>query len=164
MRIVLAAALALVCAPAMAQTVALKGPDGRIASVGAADLAALPRVSFVFDSHGTRHTFEGPLLADVLARIGAPRGTELRGAQLANVVLVRASDGYQVAFGLAEADPGTRPNRMILADRADGKPMGGEDGPFRLVVEGDLRPARSVRMVTAIEVVRLGSGEAPPPH
>lgn len=38
----------------------------------------------------------------------------------------------------------------------DGQPLPARDGPFRLVVEGDLRPAR---MVTAIKAVTLGEGK-----
>jgi hypothetical protein len=34
----------------------------------------------------------------------------------------------------------------------NGLPLGGSDGPLRLVVPGDLRPVRSVRGVVKIEV------------
>jgi DMSO/TMAO reductase YedYZ molybdopterin-dependent catalytic subunit len=37
----------------------------------------------------------------------------------------------------------------------DGKPVPDAEGPLRLVVDGDLRPARSARMVEKIEVRRL---------
>lgn len=155
--LLLAAAVAALASPAFAQSLSLKGPTGQTATATAADIAALPRVKFVFDADGQRHEYEGPMLIDVLAKVDAPTGTALRGAALSNAILVKAADGYQVAFGLAEADPGTRANRMILADRADGQPLGKEDGPFKVVVEGDLRPARSARMVTAIEVITLGT-------
>jgi len=160
---VLAACFALLATPALAQRVALSGPSGQTATITAADLAAMPRVKVTFDAHGEKHEYEGPLLIDVLAKVGAPTGKALRGAALADVVLVKAGDGYLVAFGLAETDPGTRPNRIILADRMDGAPMGEKDGPFKLIVEGDLRPARSVRMVTSIAVTEMG-GETAPPH
>lgn len=107
--------------------------------------------------HGQTHVYEGPLLIDVLAKVGAPTGKSLRGRALAQAVLVEASDGYVVALGLAEADPGTRAQRIILADKADGAPLNATDGPFRLVVEGDLRPARSARMVRKISIVRLAN-------
>ena len=150
-----ALALALAAGPSLAQSITLKGASGQTATITAAEIAALPRTSFTLDAHGTKHVFAGPLLIDVLAKVGAQKGTALRGPGLAQAVVVTASDGYRVVYGLAEADPGTRPNRIILADRADGKPMDAKDGPFRLVVEGDLRPARAVRMVGDIEVVNL---------
>lgn len=151
-------ALAITAAPAAAQTVAIKGPTGQAVTVSAADLAAMKRVSFLFDAHGQKHTYEGPLLIDVLAKAGTPTGKDLRGPALAHAVVVRASDGYTVVYGLAELDPGTRPNRIILADKADGAPLGANDGPFKVVAEGDLRPARGARLVTSIEVVKLGEG------
>jgi DMSO/TMAO reductase YedYZ molybdopterin-dependent catalytic subunit len=48
---------------------------------------------------------------------------------------------------------------LILANRMDGRPLPEKDGAFRLVVEGDLRPARSARLVTAIRVVKLGDAK-----
>jgi hypothetical protein len=160
----LPACLALLAAPALAQTIALKGPDGRTATIAAADLAGLPRVGFAFEAHGQRRLYEGPLLIDVLARVGTPTGKAIHGPALADAVIVSAADGYQVVFGLGEADPGTRANRIILADRADGAPLDAKDGPYRLVVEGDLRPARGVRGVTSIEVRSLGSAPAAQAH
>ncbi|MBI1198404.1 MAG: molybdopterin-binding oxidoreductase [Phenylobacterium sp.] len=155
----LALALALAaCAPAaVAQTLALKGPTGQTLALSAAELAAMPHVGFTFDAHGRKHAYEGVPLIDLLARVGTPTGKALGGKALADAVRVTASDGYQVVFGLGEIDPGTRPNRIIVADRADGAPLGPKSGPFQLVVEGDLRPARSARMVTRIEVLALAS-------
>lgn len=144
-----------------AQTLALEGPDGQSLTLTATELAALPRQSVTLSAHGQSHVYEGPLLIDVVAQAGAPTGKALRGPALSQVVLVEASDGYAVALGLAEADPGTRSQRIILADKADGAPLSAEDSPFRLVVEGDLRPARSVRMVRRITV--LSPSRAPKP-
>ena len=141
---------------AMAQTVALKGPDGQSASLSPADLAALPQVKLTVTHHGKTETFEGAPLADVVARVGAASGKAVRGPELATVIRVTARDGYQVVFGLAETDPGTRKGKIILAGRDASGPLK-EDGPFRIVVEDDLRPARSARMVETIEVVRLAN-------
>ena len=146
--------------PAVAQSVALIGTTGERVELSAQDVAALPRVTIHFDAHGVTHVYEGPLLIDVLKAVGAPTGRELRGPALASVVLASAADGYQVADGLAEADPGTRPNRIILADRADGEALDAEAGPFQIVVEGDLRPARSIRQVISLEVRSLASTAA----
>lgn len=160
--LLLALAVAVGAPPAFGQTLSVKGPSGPVA-LTAADVAALPRVSLSFDAHGQKHTYEGPLLIDVLAKAGAPTGKALHGAALANAVVVRASDGYAVVYGLAELDPATRPNRIILADKADGAPLGAKDGPFKVVAEGDLRPARGARLVTSIDIVNLG-GVSPHSH
>jgi hypothetical protein len=161
----LALAIAGFAQLAAAQTLSVKGPAGSV-TLTAAEIAEMPRrASFLFDAHGQKHTYEGPLLIDVLARAGTPTGKDLRGAALANAVVARASDGYTVVYGLGELDPGRRPNRIILADRADGRPLDAKDGPFKIVVEGDLRPARGARMMREIEVLPLGgTAGAPHPH
>lgn len=142
------------------QSLALIGADGLTVPLSREAIAALPRVTITFDAHGVSHVYEGPLLMDVLKAVGAPSGRQLRGPALASVVLVTAADGYQVAYGLAETDPATRPNRIILADRADGAPLSPEAGPFQIVVEGDLRPARSVRQVVTLEVRSLSTSRS----
>ena len=48
-----------------------------------------------------------------------------------------------------------RTDRVIPADRMDGSSLDADKGPFQLVVEGDLRPARAVRMVSAIRLQRV---------
>ncbi|WP_225896892.1 molybdopterin-binding oxidoreductase [Brevundimonas goettingensis] len=158
----LVAACFALAGPAAAQSVALRGADGGVTTLEAPELAALPRVSIPLTIYGEAHVFEGPLLIDVLTATGIQTGAALRGPALAQAVVVRAADGYAVVFGLAELDPGTRPNRIILADTVDGAPLKAGDGPFRLVAEGDLRPARSVRQVTAVEVVRLSTSGTHP--
>jgi hypothetical protein len=136
-------------------TVVLTGLDGQRATISMAELDALPRVTIAVTQHEAKHTYEGALLADVLAKIQAPRGKAIHGADLADVVLVQSNDGYKVALDLAGTDAVTRKDRVILADRMDGAPLPEKQGPFQLVVEGDLRPARSARMVTAITVKRV---------
>jgi hypothetical protein len=84
--------------------------------------------------------------------VGAPAGKGLHGPALADFVVVSAKDGYRVVLGLAETDPGVRTEKILLADRAEGAPLPPTEGPFRLVIEGDLRPVRSARMVTSIGV------------
>ena len=156
-------AAALLAFPALAQSVALKGPDGQVATLSAADLAALPHVKMTVTEHGKISTFEGVLLGDIVTRVGAASGKAIHGPELATVIRVTAKDGYQVVLGLAETDPGTRKGRIILADRADGAPLIGDDR-FRIVVEDDLRPARSARMVERIEVIRLADTKPAAAH
>ncbi|MEJ0096460.1 MAG: molybdopterin-dependent oxidoreductase [Methylocella sp.] len=136
-------------------SVALTGLDGQQATITLAELDALPRVTLNVEQHGAVHSFEGALLGDVLKKVGAPSGKAIHGAELADVVIVQARDGYTVALDLAETDAVIRPERVILADREDGSALSPESGPFQLVVEGDLRPARSARMVSTITLKRM---------
>lgn len=138
-----------------APTLALRGLDGERAELTLEELAALPREKVEVDQHGVHHVYEGPLLGDLLAKVGAPRGKDIRGPHMADVVLAEAKDGYKIALDLAGTDAATRSERVIVALAMDGAPLGEEAGPLRLVVEGDLRPARAARSLTTITLVRL---------
>jgi hypothetical protein len=69
-----------------------------------------------------------------------------------------AADGYQVVFSLTELDAAFGGRNVVLVDRQDGHPLSQKDGPLRLVVGGDKRPARWIREVETIEVVDGSSG------
>ena len=125
---------------------------GGTAKVDAALLAGLPAAQATLSAHGETHRCEGPVLADVLTRLGVPQGQTLHGTALQRGIMLHARDGYAVLFSLGELDPGTGGEVAIIATRCDGKPLTAEDGPFRLVVPGDKRPARSARQVESIEL------------
>ena len=90
----------------------------------------------------------------LLAKVDAPLGKGLHGPALADVLLAKASDGYRVVLALSDVDPSVRKDPVIIADQSDGRALG-QDGPFRLVVGGDLRPTRAARSVVEIDVLRL---------
>jgi DMSO/TMAO reductase YedYZ molybdopterin-dependent catalytic subunit len=119
------------------------------------DLAKMPRASVRTTSNGMETVYEGVWLHEVLKRAGVPQGEALRGKALAGYVLAEAQDGYQVVFSLGELDPAFIDNEILLADTANGKPLFGAQGRFRLVVPKDKPGARSVRMLTRLEVVQL---------
>jgi hypothetical protein len=99
-------------------------------------------------------------LEDVLTRAGVSLDKPLRGRALASFVRVTAADQYQVVFGLADLDPTLGNTPVLLVDMRDGKPLD-KDGPVRLLVPGDKRPARWVRNVISIEVVDGGTTARP---
>jgi len=57
------------------------------------------------DHNGATATYEGVSLAELLQRAGVPQGGALRGDALRLCVIVKAMDGYQALFALAELDP-----------------------------------------------------------
>jgi hypothetical protein len=143
----------MLASAATAQTVVLTGPTGRQRTLTAAELAAMPhQTAMVPAEKGPAKAYDGVPLTLLLQSVGAPSGKTLRGPAFADVVVVTASDGYRVVLALAETDAGMRTQTVLLADRSNGAALGPTEGPFRLVVEGDLRPARAARMVTAIAV------------
>ena len=150
-----AAVLQLAAASACwAQSLSLQGPDGAKVEVSAAEIAALPHVAVPLNGH-TPAAYEGVPLAVLLAKVGAPAGEALRGPALRLIVVASGADGYAAVLSLAETDPGLRHDPVIVADRRSDGPLHADEGPLRLVVGGDLRPARSVRMVNRIEVRKI---------
>lgn len=119
------------------------------------DLAKMPRASVKTTSSGMETVYEGVWLTEVLKKAGVPQGGDLRGKALAAYVLASAEDGYQVLFSLGELDPSFIDNQILVADTANGKPLFGAQGRFRLVVPKDKPGARSVRMLNKIEVVQV---------
>jgi Oxidoreductase molybdopterin binding domain len=115
----------------------------------------MPRASVSTTSNGVETVYQGVWIHDVLKRAGVPQGGELRGKALAGYVLAEAQDGYQVVFSLAELDPAFIDDDILLADTANGKPLFGAQGRFRLVAPKDKPGAQSVRMLTKLEVVQL---------
>jgi DMSO/TMAO reductase YedYZ molybdopterin-dependent catalytic subunit len=131
-------------------------PGGTPLDLGAADVADLPHTELrAVDSHGKGGLFRGVEVLELLHRAGAASGEALRGSHLRDVVRVECADGYIVAFTLAELDPGLGARRVLLADALDGKPLGADQGPWRLVVPDDKRPARWARQVRKVTVVVL---------
>lgn len=105
------------------------------------------------DHDGKDHTYTGVILADILKKAGATVGPDLKGKNLTKYILVTASDNYQVVFAIAELDKDFTDRTIILADQVDGKPLPPDEGPFRIIVQDEKKPARCTRQVMDIKVV-----------
>ncbi len=125
-------------------------------SLSLTDLSALPRqVLKVTNEHdGKQEIYQGVPLAEILKRAGVPQGSDLRGPALATYVRADAADGYSVVFSLAELDSGVQDSGVLVADTLNGEPIPDKLGPLRLIVPHDKRPARWVRMLRSITVVK----------
>jgi hypothetical protein len=119
-----------------------------------ADLKSMPRMSVTVHNEHTKadETYTGVRLADILEKLGAPRGKELRGVAMTTLVVARGSDGYEAVLTLAEADPSFHPGEVLVADTMNGQPLDAKSGPYKLVVTEDKRPARSVHNLVSIEL------------
>jgi DMSO/TMAO reductase YedYZ molybdopterin-dependent catalytic subunit len=122
-----------------------------------ADLKNMPRKKLtVVNPHNKKtEAYEGVLLEDLLKKAGVAQGENLRGTAMATYVLAEATDGYRVVFSLAELDSGILESEVMVADAMDGAALGAKEGPFRLVAPREKRPARWVRMLKSITVVRI---------
>jgi DMSO/TMAO reductase YedYZ molybdopterin-dependent catalytic subunit len=98
--------------------------------------------------------YEGVPLAALLLKAGVPHGDQLRGAAMSMYVIVEAADDYRVIFSLAELDSSFQDSDILLADTMDGMPLAPDQGPFKLVVPHEKRPARWSKMVKSIVVAQ----------
>lgn len=137
---------------ASAADLTLKDPTGQARTLSDAQLKALPHIRAVMDDHGTAVSYEGVLIDDILPLVGWSKAEPIRGPAFAKVMIFTASDGYVVVLPLSQVDGDFATGAVAVADGKDGKPLAASEGPFRLIVQGDKRPARSVRNLTGIEL------------
>jgi hypothetical protein len=132
----------------------LRSPFHPPITLRAAELKTFPRVTVtIHNSHtDADETYTGVRLSELLARMSAPLGSDLRGKALSAYVVATGSDGYRAVLALGEADPSFHPGEVLVADEMNGKPLDAHSGPFRLVVTEDKRPARSVRNLVSLEL------------
>lgn len=135
----------------------IKGDVEKTLSLTLEDFRHLPRTTLkVMNPHDKKEeTYEGVLLTELLKRAGVPLGAQLRGAAMATYIQADASDGYRVIFSLPELDADFQDSEVIVADTMNGAPLDDKAGPFRLVAPHDKRPARWIRMVQSLTVVRI---------
>jgi len=139
-------------------------PSLKVAGIGLAslvltidDLKKMPRKTMsVVNPHTSKtEVYQGVPVEELLKKAGVPQGENLRGPALATYVVFAAEDGYQVVFSLAELDSGIVESGVMVADTMDGAALAAKTGPFRLVAPHEKRPARWVRMLRSITVVRV---------
>jgi DMSO/TMAO reductase YedYZ molybdopterin-dependent catalytic subunit len=161
------AALALMAAAAAAQTagntdstaaLAVKGSVKQELRLTLAELKAMPRTKVTAKGHdGSTHEYEGVTLVSLLGKAGAPQTGDLRGKNMTLCVVAEGSDGYRAAFSLAELDADFAGESVVVADTVDGKDLGTDQGPLRLVVPSDKRQGRWVRLLKVLTVANTGT-------
>ena len=133
----------------------IAGDVAKPLSISAADLAAMPRETAVFEHDGKTATYEGVLLYDLLVKAGVPFGKAMTGKHMASYLLLTARDGYQVVFALPELDPKFEGKKILLADKQNGGPLPEKEQPLRVIAPQDKMRARSIYAVVRAEVVQL---------
>ncbi len=128
------------------------GPAGKSLVITPAVLADLDRATATMINHGAPHTYEGVRLTELLRLVGAPTGARIHADADRDYLVVTGGDNFRAVFSLAETDMSVQHRAVILADHMDGAPLIAHDAPYRIVVDGDQKPARSVYAVTRIEV------------
>lgn len=159
-----AAAPSAPSAPA-APTLRLQPLTGSPVDLTATDLQRLPRQTLRVaypaaagpDHQATsQEELSGFPLRAVLDRLGLPSGHDVHGDALRLYVVAEGADGYRAVLALAELDASFTDDVVLVADRRGGQPLSANEGPLRLIVPTDKRPARWVR-----QLVRIYVGKAP---
>jgi DMSO/TMAO reductase YedYZ molybdopterin-dependent catalytic subunit len=136
----------------------VKGAVKQELHLSLADLKSMPRMKISAKGHdGATHDYEGVALSALLAKAGAPQAGDLRGKSMSLCVVAEGSDAYRAAFSLAELDADFAAESVLVADTADGKDLSPDQGPLRLVVPGDKRQGRWVRLLKIISIVNAGA-------
>src|SRR5215469_3925968 len=134
----------------------IQGLDGKSITLSPEEFAALPHKTVsVFNGHTqANEKYSGVLIADLLAKVGAPLGGNLRGNRLLTGIIAEGTDNYGVLYALAELDPSLHTGDVIVADSVDDHKLE-KNGAFQLVSTEEKHPARWVRNLTAITVVTV---------
>jgi hypothetical protein len=146
-------ALTLLVASARAQDLTVQIEPGKQKVMTRAEIEGLPHIKVSTAIHGSSSTFEGVSIRAVLEKAGVGFGESLRGARMASCLLVEGADGYRVVIALPELDPAFTDKQIILAFLKDGRALDDKEGPYRVLIPDEKRPARSVRQVAALKIV-----------
>jgi hypothetical protein len=143
-------------APSPSTHLTIKTYEGKTLTLSPEELAALPHKSVsVFNAHSkANETYSGVPLADLLSKVGVPLGESVRGKLFLTGIVASGMDGYGVLYSLAEVDPSIHTGDVIVADTVDGKKLD-KDGVFKMVSSEERRPARWVRNLASISVVKV---------
>ena len=134
--------------PSKQQSFTLYRAGGNQVAITKKEFAAMAHISVdVVNGHsGAHERYSGVRLSEILRLDNAPLGDALHGQALQGSVSIGGADWYTVTLSLAEVDPSFHAGEIIVADSIGGHPLG-KDGPWKLVVTEDKRPARWVRNV-----------------
>lgn len=123
---------------------------------GPAAVRKMDKVDLRAVEDGREVTYTGVPLAAILdLRANAAGGMAGLKALSDAVLLVRADDGYQVAFSAAEVAMDPKGERFLLATARDGKPLDDDRGPLRMIVPADPKHVRWIKNVASVRLVRL---------
>jgi hypothetical protein len=128
--------------------------EGKTIALSLTDLVNMPNqvTVHVHNAHrgGVEETYSGPLLSDVLAKIGLTATRETQPIILHSVIVATGSDHYYVLFSGGEVEYST--GKVIVAVMKSGLPDS-EGGLIQLINTDDVKPARWVHGLMGISVM-----------
>jgi hypothetical protein len=132
--------------------------EGKTIALSLTDLVNMPNqvTVHVHNAHrgGVEETYSGPLLSDVLAKIGLTATRETQPIILHSVIVATGSDHYYVLYSGGEVEYST--GKVIVAVMKSGLPDS-EGGLIQLINTDDVKPARWVHGLMGISVMSLAA-------
>jgi hypothetical protein len=134
--------------------------EGRTITLTVEDLLNLPQVTVhVHNGHrNADETYSGPLLADVLARVGLKASRETEPLMLHSNVVATGTDHYFVLYSVAEVEPSFSTGQVIVAVMKAGLPNT-EGGLIELVNTVDVKPARWLHGLSDLNVMSVAQNK-----
>ncbi len=131
--------------------------EGKSMSVSVEDLLNMPQVTIqVKNVHrgGVEATYTGPLLSNVLEKIGLKATRETQALILHSVIVATGMDHYYVLYSAAEVEPRFSNGTVIVAVMKSGLPNSA-GGDIELINTEGAKPARWVHGLMGISVMSL---------
>lgn len=140
-------------------TVRVAGELPKTGTLTQADLEKLGAVTVPWTNHGQTHRITGVRVDKVLQHFGftpgpmgkdVPMKEKVKGYR--DVLVATARDSFQAVFSCAEVTEGMGSTVAYVVWQVDGKALGPDVGPLRMVVVSDGEPARSLRQLDSLRV------------
>lgn len=130
--------------------------EGKAISLSLTDLANMPQTTVhVHNGHtNADETYTGPLLSEVLAKIGLVSNAETHSLILHSTVVATGTDHYYVLYSCAEVQPDFSTGKVIVAVMKSGLPDQ-DGGLIQLINTTDAKPARWVHGLASLAVMTL---------
>jgi hypothetical protein len=132
--------------------------EGKTVTLSLTDLVNMPNqvTVQVHNAHrgGVEETYSGPLLSDVLAKIGVTPTRENQPLILHSVIVATGTDHYYVLYSGGEVEYSS--GKVIVAVMKAGLPDT-EGGLIQLINTTDVKPARWVHGLMGISVMTLAA-------
>ncbi|MBL8887392.1 MAG: molybdopterin-dependent oxidoreductase [Phycisphaerales bacterium] len=139
--------------PTAPASLSIQGVGLQQTSVTSSDLATMPRRTVTIkDKDEAEVRYEGVTVHDLLSKAGMKFGQSMRGTRLRDFLLAESADDYGVIFAIPELTDEFSDGVVLVADRANGAPITGRDGPLRLIATQDKKHARWVRNVASLTI------------
>lgn len=110
-------------------------------------------VTFSAGKDKAQHVGTGIPLLSLLQKAGLKTEKVPKHHELTFLVLVEARDSYRAFFSFAELLPTCGRTQAYLVWEVDGKPLSGDQAPFRVIVSSDQGADRSIYGIATITLV-----------